>query len=85
MTLREIAWAARERRRLDGELIAVQMAWLALKFNGEQIDPYTLNPYGDNKPRPELVKSEAQQRAENAAGWGMVEKFLFGRKMKERL
>lgn len=60
------------------------MAWLALKFNGEQIDPATLNPYREAGEQREEKKSEVRQQAENVAGWAAIETALFGRVIKPR-
>lgn len=40
---------AGERKRVWGELCGVLMAWVALKWTGEQIDPQRLNPYGGER------------------------------------
>jgi hypothetical protein len=73
----------RERKRLSGELAAVQMAFLCKVLLGEDVDPEELNPYAEPGPEPP-PKTEAQKHREHRAGWAALERMVFGKVVHER-
>ena len=75
-TLRELAWAARERQRFSGELAAWHLAEIACRIpfgDPKRLDPSAINPYRP-KPKPKsekliaLEQWQAKQMARARAG-----------------
>jgi len=69
---------ARERKRVDGELVAYEIAWIVQLITGEQIDPDAINPYRTGKPIKKRQRSRARINAENNAGWALMDRFMGG-------
>jgi hypothetical protein len=81
LTFRELNWMYREKRRVSGELVAYQIAWIARMLGGGNIDPQDINPYGER--RPVKVKPKAMREAENRVGWKLLQRGILGRVMFE--
>ena len=76
MTLREILNAHAERKRVMGEVAAVEMAFICKLITGKDVNPADLNPYGERpKARP---KSSAAIQRESDAAWRLLDKFFCG-------
>lgn len=73
-TFRELCWAARERRRFDGELAAWHVAEIVARmpFGAVRLNPSEINPYRVVMPksakRIELENWQARARARIAQG-----------------
>lgn len=65
---------ARERKRVSGELAGCEMAWLALNFTGEKLDPNDLNPYRETTAPKK--KSLARIEMESQAGWALIDRYF---------
>lgn len=68
LTLRELAWAAREKRRHEGELAAWHLSGLIahMPFTAREYQPAAINPYRVAKPKSKaLAELEAWQREAN--------------------
>lgn len=59
MTLRQLVWMSRARMRVEGELAAYQIAWIAKLTLGKQLDVNEINPY-----REQAAKSKELERIE---------------------
>lgn len=74
MSLRQVWWAACERKRVQGELLAVQLCFLARRIFGERVEIQDLNPYRrKEKPRP---KSPEQIERESALAWQLLDRYF---------
>jgi hypothetical protein len=82
-SLRQLVWAAREKRRLAGELAAWHLTEIAARIpftGGKRIDPAAINPYRtvtatnpeNSQRRVELETWQAEARVRLAAGLPVI-------------
>ena len=76
--MRELWWAARERKRFDGEKLGILLSWIALKFTGEKISAEALNPYRE-RAGALPAKSPEQLERESKAAWALLDRFFGGK------